>query len=169
MPEGVTAYGVTGLDGTEIELTPLTGNILAAGEPVILQGEAGKTYYFIATDEAGSSIAGNLLEGTGGEEGGYGLSVGENEAYVLYNNEGTAVFRIAAAITLPNKKAYLPASVIDGTPSKEFKLSGELTGLQKFESANVREFESVFDLTGRKVAAPQKGNIYIVNGKAVLY
>ncbi|MBR1917368.1 MAG: leucine-rich repeat protein, partial [Bacteroidaceae bacterium] len=101
IPEGVTANGVTGLDGSDVELTQLSGNVLAADEPVILQGEAGKKFYFIATDEIGNTIAGNQLEGTGTE----GKSIGANEAYVLYNNQGTAVFRIAGAMTLPAHKA----------------------------------------------------------------
>ncbi len=163
VPEGVTANGVTGLDGSDVELTQLSGNVLAADEPVILQGEAGKKFYFIATDEIGNSIAGNLLEGTGTE----GKSIGANEAYVLYNNEGTAVFRIAGAMTLPAHKAYLPAGVVNGAGAKEFGLGG-LTGINNAQTSNL-ESQTYFDLQGRKVAAPQKGQLYIVNGKKVLY
>ncbi len=115
IPEGVTAYGITGLDGTEVELTQLSGSVLAANEPVILAGEAGVKYNFFTADGAGNSIAGNLLVGTGTE----GKTVGENEAYILYNNQGTAVFRIAGAMTLPAYKAYLPAAVVGGAGAKE--------------------------------------------------
>ena len=163
IPEGVTANGVTGLDGSDIELTQLSGNVLAADEPVILQGEAGKKFYFIVTDEIGNSIAGNLLEGTGTE----GKSIGANEAYVLYNNQGTAVFRIAGAMTLPAHKAYLPAGVVNGAGAKEFGLGG-LTGINNAQTSNL-ESQTYFDLQGRKVAAPQKGQLYIINGKKVLY
>jgi hypothetical protein len=163
IPEGVTANGVTGLDGSDVELTQLSGNVLAADEPVILQGEAGKKFYFIATDEIGNTIAGNLLEGTGTE----GKSIGANEAYVLYNNQGTAVFRIAGAMTLPAHKAYLPAGVVNGAGAKEFGLGG-LTGINNAQTSNL-ESQTYFDLQGRKVAAPQKGQLYIVNGKKVLY
>ena len=163
IPEGVTANGVTGLDGSDVELTQLSGNVLAADEPVILQGEAGKKFYFIVTDEIGNSIAGNLLEGTGTE----GKSIGANEAYVLYNNQGTAVFRIAGAMTLPAHKAYLPAGVVNGAGAKEFGLGG-LTGINNAQTSNL-ESQTYFDLQGRKVAAPQKGQLYIINGKKVLY
>ena len=163
VPEGVTANGVTGLDGSDVELTQLSGNVLAADEPVILQGEAGKKFYFIATDEIGNTIAGNLLEGTGTE----GKSIGANEAYVLYNNQGTAVFRIAGAMTLPAHKAYLPAGVVNGAGAKGFGLGG-LTGINNAQTSNL-ESQTYFDLQGRKVAAPQKGQLYIVNGKKVLY
>ncbi|MBR1916232.1 MAG: tyrosine-protein phosphatase [Bacteroidaceae bacterium] len=163
IPEGVTAYGVTGLDGTEVELTQLSGTVLAANVPVILAGEAGTTYYLSATDDAGSSIAGNLLVGTGTE----GKTVGENEAYILYNNQGTAVFRIAGVMTLPAHKAYLPAAVVGGAGAKEYTL-GDLTGINNAQAPNL-ESQTYFDLQGRKVAAPQKGQLYIVNGKKVLY
>ena len=162
IPTGVTAYGITGIDGTEVELTQLSGTVLAANEPVILAGEADMKYYLIASDDAGSSIAGNLLEGTGTT----GKSIGENEAYVLYNNEGTAVFRIAGAMTLPAHEAYLPAAVVGGAGAKEFSL-GDITSIKS--AANGANGQSYYDMQGRKVAAPQKSQIYIVGGKKVLY
>ena len=167
IPEGVTAYGVTGVEGTEIVMQQLSGNVLAANEPVILAGEAGKKYYFIATDEIGSTISGNTLEGTGTT----GKAVGNNEAYVLYDNNGTAVFRVAAAMTLPAHKAYLPASVVGSSGAKEFSF-GDLTGINDATDNGqwlIVNGQSVYDLSGRKVAAPQKGQLYIVNGKKVLY
>ena len=167
IPEGVTAYGVTGVEGTEIVMQQLSGNVLAANEPVILAGEAGKQYNFIATDEAGNTISGNTLEGTGTT----GKAVGNNEAYVLYDNNGTAVFRIAAAMTLPAHKAYLPASVVGSSGVKEYSL-GDLTGINDATDNGqwlIVNGQSVYDLSGRKVAAPQKGQLYIVNGKKVLY
>jgi len=130
---------------------------------VILAGEAGVKYNFFAADGAGNSIAGNLLVGTGTE----GKTVGENEAYILYNNQGTAVFRIAGAMTLPAYKAYLPAAVVGGAGAKEYTL-GDLTGINNAQASNL-ESQAYFDLQGRKVAAPQKGQLYIVNGKKVLY
>ncbi len=166
IPTGVTAYGITGLDGTEVELTQLSGTVLAANEPVILAGEADTKYYFVASDDAGSTIAGNLLEGTGTT----GKSIGENEAYVLYNNEGTAVFRIAGAMTLPAYKAYLPAAVVGGAGAKEFSI-GDITGIKSAANgqSSMLNGQSYYDLQGRKVAAPQKSQIYIVGGKKVLY
>ena len=165
IPEGVTAYGITGLDGTEVELTQLSGSVLAANEPVILAGEAGVKYNFFAADGAGNSIAGNLLVGTGTE----GKTVGENEAYVLYNNEGTAVFRIAGAMVLPAHKAYLPAAVVGGAGTKEFSLGG-ITGIKSAANGQSSIInQSYYDMQGRKVAAPQKGQIYIMGGKKVLY
>ena len=166
IPEGVTAYGVTGLSGNELTLTPLSGNVLAANEPVILQGEIGNNHIFIESSETGGTIAGNLLQGTGTT----GKAVADNEAYVLYNNSGTAVFRIAAAMTLPAHKAYLPAGVVEGSGSQMFNIGG-LTSIDSYEivDGKLSDSKSIYDLQGRKVASPKKGQIYIVNGKTVLY
>ena len=166
IPDGVTAYGVTGLTSNSLEMTALTGNVLAANEPVILQGDANSTYYFPESSEAGSGITSNQLVGTGTA----GKAIGDDEAYVLYNNAGTAVFRIAAAMTLPAHKAYLPASFVGGSPSGMFNLGEELTGLSNAEISSFNsQISNIFDLQGRKVASPKKGQIYIVNGKTVLY
>ena len=167
IPDGVTAYGVTGLTSNSLEMTALTGNVLAANEPVILQGDPSSTYYFPGSSETGSAITGNFLKGTGTA----GKAVAANEAYVLYNNNGTAVFRIAAAMTLPAHKAYLPASFVGGSPSGMFNLSEDITGIAPALNgqSSMVNGQSVFDLQGRKVASPKKGQIYIVNGKTVLY
>ncbi|MCH5178307.1 MAG: hypothetical protein J1F13_01390 [Prevotellaceae bacterium] len=166
VPTGVTVYGVTGFEGDELQLTQLSGEVLAANEPVILQGEAGKTYHFIYTEDEGSAIAGNLLEGTGTE----GKAVAEDEAYVLYNNKGTAVFRRAAAMTLPAYKAYLPASVIGGAQSNMFNLGNNITGIANAEAVTPGAAGATYyDMQGRRVSAPQKGQLYIVNGKKVIY
>ena len=167
IPDGVKAYGVTGLTSNSLEMTALTGNVLAANEPVILQGDPSSTYYFPRSSETGSAITGNFLKGTGTA----GKAVAANEAYVLYNNNGTAVFRIAAAMTLPAHKAYLPASFVGGSPSGMFNLSEDITGIAPALNgqSSMVNGQSVFDLQGRKVASPKKGQIYIVNGKTVLY
>ena len=165
VPAGVTANGVTGYSDTELVLTALTGNVLAANEPVILQGEAGKTYYFIETTETGSNINNNLLQGTGTT----GKDVGDNEVYVLYDNNGDAVFRIAAAMTLPAHEAYLPAALFDGHGTNMYYLDEDITGIAPTLNAQSSMFNDIFDLQGRKVTSPKKGQIYIMNGKTVLY
>ena len=89
---------------------------------------------------------------------------------MLYNNEGTAVFRIAGAMTLPAYKAYLPAAVVGGAGAKEFSI-GDITGIKSAANgqSSMLNGQSYYDLQGRKVAAPQKSQIYIVGGKKVLY
>ena len=71
-------------------------------------------------------------------------------------------------MTLPAHKAYLPASVVGRNGAKEFSF-GDLTGVKAVEASDAAESKVYYDLSGRKVAAPQKGQLYIVNGKKVLY
>ena len=166
VPNDIEVYGVTGIEGDELQLTQLSGETLAAGEPVIIKGEAGKSFFWYCAEDEGSEIEGNLLEGTGTE----GKAVAEDEAYVLYNNEGTAVFRRAAAMTLPAYKAYLPASVIGGAQSNMFNLGNNITGIANAEAVTPGAAGATYyDMQGRRVSAPQKGQLYIVNGKKVIY
>ena len=44
----------------------------------------------------------------------------------------------------------------------------DITGLAP-QAIKITDTKAYYDLTGRKVNAPQKGNIYIQNGKKVLY
>ena len=59
---------------------------------------------------------------------------------------------------------------VDPMPSIRIRLQGEgnTTGLVDIFN-NTQQTEAVYDLSGRRVMAPQKGNIYIVGGKKVIY
>ena len=45
--------------------------------------------------------------------------------------------------------------------------AGEMTGIASQESRVESQESRVFDLQGRKVTNPEKGKIYILNGKKV--
>ena len=51
----------------------------------------------------------------------------------------------------------------------EFHDAGDLTGIenQKFDGPNIRKFESVYDLSGRKINSQMPKGIYIRNGKKI--
>ena len=81
----------------------------------------------------------------------------------FYHWEGT---------TLGANKAYLPAS--GGSGSNGFKLifaeDDDVTAVAPVNGqSSMVNGQSYYDLQGRKVKNPQKGNIYIRNGKTVLY
>ena len=61
IPDGLTAYTATDNDES-VKLTAKEGGKIAAGEGVVLHGEAG-TYTFVATAEDVSSTAGNQMVG----------------------------------------------------------------------------------------------------------
>jgi hypothetical protein len=59
---------------------------------------------------------------------------------------------------------------VDPMPSIRIRLQGEgnTTGLVDIFN-NTQQTEAIYDLSGRHVMAPQKGKIYIVGGKKVIY
>ena len=59
---------------------------------------------------------------------------------------------------------------VDPMPSIRIRLQGEgnTTGLVDIFN-NTQQTEAIYDLSGRRVMAPQKGKIYIVGGKKVIY
>ncbi|MBR4366679.1 MAG: hypothetical protein IKP43_07865, partial [Bacteroidaceae bacterium] len=72
-----------------------------------------------------------------------------------------------AVTTIPANKAYLPFS--NASQVNFFNVySDTTTDINQLNMSFQKDSDEIYDLTGRKVTAPQKG-IYIVNGKKVLY
>jgi len=85
--------------------------------------------------------------------------------FYKFNSNGTT------SITLGAHKAFL--EVPGQSSSKGFTLSfDDITSINEIGVVNGQSSmvngQSAYDLWGRKVAAPQKGEIYIVNGKKVI-
>ena len=63
-------------------------------------------------------------------------------------------------------RAYLTAA--GAAPSRLFSFFDQTTGIQRTVVVDADSKPVVYDLQGRKVSAPQRGGIYIINGKKVL-
>ena len=60
---------------------------------------------------------------------------------------------------------------MDAAPEIRIRVAGEdseATAIEEVGAADAEE-NVIFDLMGHRVAAPAKGQIYIVNGKKVLF
>jgi hypothetical protein len=85
---------------------------------------------------------------------------------------------LAEETTLKACRLYLEMVARDGSPVKmdaapeiRIRVAGEdseATAIEEVGAADAEE-NVIFDLMGRRVAAPAKGQIYIVNGKKVLF
>lgn len=85
---------------------------------------------------------------------------------------------LAEETTLKACRLYLEMAARDGSPVKmdaapeiRIRVAGEdseVTAIEEVGAADAEE-NVIFDLMGRRVAAPAKGQIYIVNGKKVLF
>ena len=160
IPDGVTAYTATESNET-LTLTALE-DVIPANTGVLLKGEAA-TYNFpitTASDFAGTNIFSNTTAA---------ISVTANTNYVLANKNNSLGFYKLNDTTMPGFKAYIPANVLS-TSSVSFIgfADDDVTAVNSAISDQILNGQ-YYDLQGRKVAAPQKGQLYIVNGKKVLY
>lgn len=170
LPDGLTAYYCKEYDSTNgiIAAVPLDNNVIPANTGVLIRGEAG-AYTLSATNATAATVEDNALvavteathvDATSSQFTNFMLSSGK-------------FIKIAASsdpnVKMPANKAYLQLA-LGNTSSKEFTLlwDEDPTAI-KFESSEVRKSESIYDLQGRKVTNPEKGRLYIINGKVVKY
>ena len=160
IPDGVTAYTAT--ESNETLTLKALEDVIPANTGVLLKGEAA-TYNFpitTASDFAGTNIFSNTIAA---------ISVTANTNYVLANKNNSLGFYKLNDTTMPGFKAYIPANVLS-TSSVSFIgfADDDVTAVNSAISDQILNGQ-YYDLQGRKVAAPQKGQLYIVNGKKVLY
>jgi hypothetical protein len=170
LPDGLTAYYCKEYDSSKgiITAVPLDNNVIPANTGVLIRGEAG-AYTLSATNATAATVEDNALvavteathvDATSGQYTNFMLSSGK-------------FIKIAASsdpnVKMPANKAYLQLA-LGFTTSKEFTLlwDEDPTAI-KFESSEVLKSESIYDLQGRKVTNPEKGRLYIINGKVVKY
>ena len=175
MPEGVIgkvvpAVGEPDGDGvallnTDSKYQP--GTVVPAEEAILLEGEGGTYNYNIVC--GGEKTADNMLKGTlvattPSTEGvkfymlSYGTGAHASDLGFYYGADGGAAFVCAAG------KCWLEVPASAGI--KTLLFDAHVTGLN---DSLLRSADSViYDLSGRRVAQPVKGGLYIVNGKKVL-
>ena len=145
----------------DVVLTQIESGIVPAGEGVILSGAAG-TYKATVLATA-DKVEGNELKGV------------TKDTEVVYQQSQTMFnyilqggkFKKATGDKLKAGRAYLHTQYDVATSSaRELKIVvvGEATGIKAIETA---ADQNIYDLQGRKVAAPQKG-LYIINGKKMI-
>lgn len=157
---GVTIC-VVKVDNNVAKLTPIRGTIVPANTGVILTAENAGSYAGVITTEEGS-LDGNEMVGITTETV-VAYNVGDKYNYILQGDK----FKKATGDKLKAGKAYLSTTYnVAATGARELKIvfDGETTGIKAIETANNK---SVYDLQGRKVAAPTKG-LYIINGKKMI-
>ena len=145
-----------------------------AGTPVLLRGTETSATATINTGEAFNS--GSPLECVlTGTYAAKTLNLTDNMYFLGYNDAaagdigfywgGTA----GDSYTLSANRAYLDK---EGISSNGFKIlfqdDDDVTAIVP-QVVKGAESQTIYDLQGRKVKNPQKGNIYIRNGKTVLY
>ena len=183
---GVEIYKAA-LNGTSsVTLTKVNGNVIKAGQAVMLKATAtGALSMELTPDAATGDYSGNELKGGSTVADGY-------TAYTLAaENNKMGFYKFAGAALNPNK-AYLAVAIppTSAPAYLGFDVDGETTGINEHEShdcnATLSKREShelsgaIYDLQGRRIANGQKPSqrhtlkeriakgLYIVNGKKVV-
>lgn len=165
IPDGLTVYTATD-NGEFVKLTAIGNGNIAAGEGVVLHGEAG-TYTFVATAEDVSSTAGNQMVGVTEETE---LNASDN-AYLLTRDKNTqaiAFRKLATTYTLGANKAYLKLE--NGSESRQLisvVWDDNATGIYDLSEKKEENDGAIYNLAGQKLTRTQKG-INIINGKLVI-
>lgn len=165
IPKGLTAYTATD-NGETVKLTAIKSGNIAAGEGVVLHGEAG-TYTFVATAEDVSSTAGNQMVGVTEDTE---LNASDN-AYLLTRDKNTqaiAFRKLATTYTLGANKAYLKLE--NGSESRQLisvVWDDNATGIFDLSEKKEENDGAIYNLAGQKLTRTQKG-INIINGKLVI-
>lgn len=166
IPTGVRAYyAQTAEASTGISLAEISSGTIPANEGVIITATTATPGYF-APATTSTSITGNQLRNSAGAA----HTIVDYDYILATANEVTALYKAkVGGSDLKMNKAYLN---LGSALSPSFKLSfdGELTGiastlLNADESNSLGGKTPVYDLSGRRVAQPMRGGIYIRNGK----
>lgn len=169
VPDGVTAFAATKVDGNTITLVSV-GDVIPKGTAVILKGTAG-SYNFVYTTDNSEFMGENKLKGTFYDsyitaEDGYmyfilaapGAKVG---LYEIEKEDGTRFKNNANKVYLPilESSAY-------GVNSFSLRISDGATGVEEVVGATDNAApEGIYDLSGRRIQEITESGIYIVNGK----
>lgn len=153
-----TAWAITGIDGTSINFSQITGAV-PAGTGVLLKGTANE-FVYPATATSGTFTGTNLLEAVTAAK-----VIQANKYYGLNGN----TFKKVGEGTVPAGKALLPVSAVTGSDAGSSRLTfvfEDATGIATIEHSPLT-IDRYYDMQGRRVDNPKKG-MYIVNGKKVV-
>lgn len=158
LPEGLTAYIVTGVSGTMVTITA-TG-YLPKDVPLLLEktGELAESLEMNGYSGEAGNFSSNKLKYVNLEAG----ETASGNEYVLYMNEF-----VKATGTIPQGKCYLDLTGVSGSRGM-YGIGGDgSTGIQGI-GREATENGQWYDLQGRRIQQPTKAGIYIVNGKKVI-
>ncbi len=159
IPEGVTCYAVSAVDGESATLAEVKG-VIPANTGVIVEANEGSYTFEVASEAA--AVSENKLEGT---------TVNKyifEDAYVLGVVDGVVGLykaEMAGGAWLNNaNKAYLPASKVSNKSVAFYGFDWDgTTGIEQITD-NREQSTAIYDLTGRRIEAITAPGIYIVNG-----
>ncbi len=168
VPDGITAYIITGVDGDKVTIAET--KVIPPNAPILMEkGENAKAFtYTEATDTDGSFPSGNILNYTTTDK----EAVEASKLYVLYNGQ---FVKVTAGTKILANHCYLD---LGGTSAgtRGFYNIGDGEGTTAireviYEGVNSEKLAdgAWHDLQGRKFTTkPTKPGLYILNGKKIV-
>ena len=145
-----------------LNMTKFEGGI-PANQGVVLVGTADKATITIGATTA--AISENDLLGTIANIAFNDDAPRANYLVFGKNGENAGFYAPSASVaSIPANKAYLNASALS-TPAIALNFNGTTTGVNTVVLGENGVNAPVFDLSGRRIAVPVKGGVYIQNGK----
>lgn len=159
LPAGVQAYIALSATADAVEVMTL-GSTIPAKTPVVLKGEPSAKIELTVLNGDYSLAVNNILTGT------TVIPSNREERYVGANDDNGHLCFKRVRSSINANEAYIPASFIEG--SKSMIPTDVNTGIEEVAAEAISSREGIYDLQGRRVASPAKGQVYIINGSKVL-
>ena len=177
LPEGVKAYTLTDVASDTLIFTQaknIVANnpyIIVANEDVTLQTKSKTTIPVIPRRFSQAVVGDFIMSGTLTS-----ISEEDAEKQLIYALNDSACWNLVTK-TEEDKKAVYPyhafiqATKSDVPSSMQMRLVSEddTTGIDNVEITEEKKDDYIYDLHGRRVFEPQKGNLYIINGNKVIF
>ena len=163
----VKAYKAS-VDEGEGKVTLAKVDVVPAGEGVILYCATPNTYSIPVTTKEASDVTGNAMKRV--LERTQVLWNPETDVYNYILQQGQ--FNKANGGYLKANRAYLQTSYNVDAEARALEIvfdEGETTAISEVRGLKTEVRGEFFNLNGQRVATPVKGNIYIVNGKKVMF
>ena len=166
---GATAYTLAKASESALTMTGVTGTV-AAGTPVMLVGSNASATLTIGSDYANAplnttALTGQYLAAT------ITAGASSNNYFLGRQNDEAGFYKyVGDNLNLGANRAYYEADA--AASSNGFKLvfaDDDVTAVASAVNGEAVANGQYFDLQGRKVENPVKGQIYILNGKKVLF
>lgn len=164
IPEGVTAYAGVVSEDAVLTLTQLEGNVIPAETGVVLWKKDATETQMVnlkITNEAGKTLENNKFVGWVMTK--VNPNTTDGDYYSLGVKNGNMAFYRYVGKNLQGFRARIEKSEARGANALRMRFA-ETTSIDEVISAFQNNV--VYDLSGRRVATPEKG-VYIVNGKKV--
>ena len=165
-------YVLTSMDGSQISFDE-TNSDIAAGTPILVYNPTTTSWNFSQADRNLVTTAGET-ETTGATLTGAFLKQTLGEGFFKLNSAGTRFVRTTASSTITPFRFYLQGSELSAGVRQFYVMFNDLdettvTGIGTVDADGHLNLDRqpIYDLQGRRVTQPQRGQIYIIGGKRV--